>query len=444
MDDSGWPAGLLILAALLLTALLARLASINNSLSRAAAERLRDEQVARANLMLWLFRPRNMLAQTILFAQMTAFAVGGLSAVGLTLALLESAAPLPVLILAPLLIYTFLYLAIYNLTPPYRREESSDRPLPILVWVLVPVHLAFLLPALLLQKLQSLIVSEDDSRAMKEEEILQMVQSETEEGTLEEEEREMIEGVFEFGDTTVREIMIPRIDIICAEVNTSSEDLLKLIQEFRHSRIPIYEERVDHIKGVIYAKDLLHALSVNEPIDIPKIMRPPYFVPENKKIDELLREFKTARVHIAIVVDEYGGTSGLVTLEDVIEEIVGEIQDEYDEEEQLFHWTEDGQMLVADARIDIEDLNLLLNVELPQDGYETLGGFIYNHLGHVPDPKETFQYDRLEMHIVEVIGQRITHVQIRKRVDVSEPAEDKEAAEAGADAVGGSQTGEIA
>jgi len=406
---------------LLFTALLARLASINNSLSRTTLERLQDEQIPRASLMLSLCRPRNLLSQMIVLAQMTVFGFGNLAAISATRAVFsETVAPHVLQVAVPLLAFTFVYLVLYNIVPPYRRDDPSEKPLPRLIWFLPPIYAAFILPAFLMQRIQSLVVSEDDSRAMKEEEILQMVQSETDEGTIEEEEREMIEGVFEFGETTVREIMIPRIDIICAELNTSSPDLLKLIQEYRHSRLPIYEERVDHIKGVIYAKDLLHTLSIGERIDIPKIMRPPYFVPENKKIDELLREFKTARVHMAIVVDEYGGTSGIVTLEDVIEEIVGEIQDEYDEEEQLFHWTEDGQVLVADARMDIEDLNLLLNVEFPQDGYETLGGFIYNLLGHVPDPKETFEYNHMEMHIVEVIGQRITNVQIRKRPPVVE------------------------
>ena len=144
-------------------------------------------------------------------------------------------------------------------------------------------------------------------------------------------------------------------------------------------------------------------------------MRKPYFAPENKKIAELMREFKTNKVHMAIVINEFGGTSGLVTLEDLIEEIVGEIHDEYDEEEQLFHWDEDGHVLVADARLDIDDLNLILNIELPRDGYETLGGFIYNHLGRVPGPEETFVFENLTLWVEEVVGQRITTVRIVKQ-----------------------------
>ena len=265
------------------------------------------------------------------------------------------------------------------------------------------------------QTLQNLLVSETDTKAIKEEELRQIVESETEEGTLEVEEREMIEGIFEFADTTVKEVMIPRIDMVCAELSTSQQEILDLIQESRHSRIPIYRERVDHIEGVVYVKDLLHALSSGQKWDIEELMRAPYFVPETKKIDELLREFKTARIHMAIVVGEYGGTSGLVTMEDLIEEIVGEIQDEYDEEIPLFRWTDDDRILIADARLPIEELNLLLNVDLPQDGYETLGGFIYNHLGRVPSPQESFDFGNLALSIEDVEGQRITTVQIEKR-----------------------------
>ena len=160
---------------------------------------------------------------------------------------------------------------------------------------------------------------------------------------------------------------------------------------------------------------MLLNLATNQPWSIPEIMRTPYFVPENKTLAELMAEFKREKVHMAIVVGEYGGTSGLITMEDIIEEIVGEIQDEYDDEEPLFEWREEGKILVTDARIDIEDLNIVLNVELPQDGYETLGGFIYNVLGHVPQIDENLEHGNLLIEILEVVGQRITQVKITKR-----------------------------
>ena len=386
MDDSEWPRALILLVSLATTVILARLGSIGSSLSRASLERLAEEGVARARLLLSMSGQHDILGQMVTFGQTVAISAGCLALFGLIDPFIGRM-PLPVL-WQVFAISGFVLVAIVlaNLTPTYRRDESSNQPLPRLLIVGYPLYLFFALPTLLLERSQNLFVSETDSKALKEEEIRHLVESEAEKGTIEVEEREMIEGVFDFGDTTVREVMVPRIDMACAEISTERDALLELIHKSRHSRIPIYEGRVDHVKGVVYAKDLLNVLSWGQDWEIARIMRSPYFVPENKKIDELLREFKNERVHMAIVVDEYGGTSGLVTMEDLIEEIVGEIQDEYDEDATLFQWDEEGQILIADARIAIEDLNLLLSVDLPQDGYETLGGFIYNHLGHVPDP----------------------------------------------------------
>ena len=404
------------MASIAVTALLARLGSMGTALSRSTLERLWEENVPRAALLLSMNQPRNLLGQLVALGQTLSIAVG---AVAFSLA----AGPLLYPLIWPPLshwlaaaIFALGSLIIANIVPPYRPEEGAERPIPRSIWIHYPLYLLLLLPAILLKKTQNLFVSEMETRALKEEEFRQIVESETEEGTIEVEEREMIEGIFEFGDTTVKEVMVPRIDMVCAEISTPNDELLALIQETRHSRIPIYRERIDQIEGLVYVKDLLHVLDSGNGWHIQDVMRkPPYFVPENKNIDDLLREFKAAKVHMAIVVGEYGGTSGLVTLEDLIEEIVGEIQDEYDDEVQLHHWQVDGQVLIADARIDIEDLNLLLNVELPQDGYETLGGFIYNHLGHVPDPKETFEFENLLLSIQDVIGQRITTVRIEKR-----------------------------
>ncbi len=415
MDDSEWPEVLILIASLLVTALLARLDSIGSALSRSTLERLRDEGDPRARLLLSIYRPRDVLGQMAIFGQTVVIAIGCVAAVNLT-ASFPYPIPWPILrSVFAVAFFVLISLCISNIIPPYRREEASDSPLPRLLLVCYPLYLLLLLPTLLLQRTRNLFVSETDTRAIKEEGLRQIVQSGTEEGTIEAEERDMIEGIFEFGDTTVKEVMVPRIDMVCAEISMPPKDFLALVQKTRHSRIPIYRERVDHIEGVVYVKDLLSILSTGQDWEIARIMRDSYFVPENKNIDELLREFKNAKVHIAIVVDEYGGTSGLVTLEDLIEEIVGEIQDEYDEETPLFQWREEGQVLTADARIAIEDLNLLLNVDLPQDGYETLGGFIYNHLGQVPNPRDSFTFDNLILSIEDVVGQRITTVRIEKR-----------------------------
>lgn len=403
---------------------------INNALSRSTVEKLAEAGIPRAALLLSMFNPRNVFGQAIAVGQITTLAVG-------CIVFLRVTAPLRDLIQTPwpalegvvsTSVFVFLALLLTSLAPPYRREESSEAPLPRIILAGYPLYLLFLLPGVLLQKAQGMFVSEDDSRAIKEDELRTIVEAETEEGTIEEEERSMIEGVFEFGDTTVKEVMIPRIDMVCGDLSGDKEDILEVVVKSRHSRIPVFEERVDHIKGIVYVKDLLHAVIKDKPWQIQDLMRAPYFVPENKKIDELLTEFKTNRVHMAVVLDEYGGTSGLVTLEDLIEEIFGEIQDEYDDEEPLFEWSDNESTLIADARIGIDDLNLLLNVELPQEGYETLGGFIYNHLGHVPDAGEQFTFAGISLVIQDVIGQRITTVKIEKLSEESPGSESPEPA----------------
>ncbi len=415
MDDSEWLAALVAGVSLVATALIARVGAIGSTISRATLERLRDEAVPRANLLLSMYRPRYALGLTVTFGQSISIAMGGLAFAFLTRSGLNDFAWPLLRDLLSIAAFVLISLLIGNTVSFYMREEGSDRPLPHLIAVYYPLYLLLLAPTLLLLKAQSLFISETDTRAIKEEELRQMVETETEEGTIEEEERDMIAGIFEFGETTVREVMVPRIDMVCAEVSSEPADILSLIQQKRHSRIPIYRERVDHIEGVVYAKDLLELLSKGQSWTPEGAMRQPYFVPENKKIDELMREFNTHKVHMAIVINEFGGTSGLVTLEDLIEEIVGEIHDEYDEEEPLFHWDKDGQVLVADARLDIDDLNMILNIELPRDGYETLGGFIYNHLGRVPGPEETFVFENLTLSVEEVVGQRITTVRIVKQ-----------------------------
>ena len=415
MDDSEWLAALIAAASLVVTALIARIGAIGSTISRATLERLRDEAVPRANLLLSMYRTRYALGLTASFGQSLSIAVGALAFASLAgFGLHEFAWPLLRDMLS-IAAFVLVSLVIVNAISFYRREEGSDRPLPHLIAIYYPLYVLLLAPAVLLLKTRSIFVSETDTKAIKEEELRQIVETETEEGTIEAEERDMIAGIFEFGDTTVKEVMVPRIDMVCAEISSEPAEILALIQEKRHSRIPIYRERVDHIEGVVYAKDLLELLSTGQAWTPENAMRKPYFAPENKKIAELMREFKTNKVHMAIVINEFGGTSGLVTLEDLIEEIVGEIHDEYDEEEQLFHWDEDGHVLVADARLDIDDLNLILNIELPRDGYETLGGFIYNHLGRVPGPEETFVFENLTLWVEEVVGQRITTVRIVKQ-----------------------------
>ncbi|HID88270.1 MAG TPA: HlyC/CorC family transporter [Anaerolineae bacterium] len=243
-----------------------------------------------------------------------------------------------------------------------------------------------------------------------EEEIKTLVDAGEEEGVIEENERDMIYSIFAFGDTMVREVMVPRIDIIALDVNTPLPEAVDRVIEAGHSRIPVYEGSIDNIIGLLYAKDLLAYLrDGHDPPPLRDILRPPYFVPETKKVDDLLRELQQHRIHMAIAVDEYGGTAGLVTVEDILEEIVGEIQDEYDKEEPIFEQIGEREYII-DARMDLDDVNELFGTELSTEAGETLGGLIYSTLGRVPVPGDRLQVDGLQIEVLTVKDRRIGKV----------------------------------
>ena len=247
-------------------------------------------------------------------------------------------------------------------------------------------------------------------------EIRSLLSEDSDRVTLEDEEREMIQSIFSFHDTAVREIMVPRIDMMALDAADPVERVISGVNQARHSRIPVCEGSMDKITGILYAKDLLDLVEGGQFVAADKVvgnlMRPAYFIPESKKIDEVLAEFRTKRIHMAIVIDEYGGTAGLVTLEDVLEEIVGEIEDEFDQEESLFAWLDECTLRV-DPKIDLEDLQELLGITLPAEGSETLGGLIYEAAGKVPETGEQFEVAELAVFVEEVADQRILQVKIR-------------------------------
>jgi len=218
-----------------------------------------------------------------------------------------------------------------------------------------------------------------------EEEIKLMVDAGSEGGAIEDEEKEMIYSIFQFGDTLAREVMVPRIDMVALDIATPLQEAVNVIIQAGHSRIPVYEESIDHIRGLLYAKDLL-VLWRDGRMDRPlkDLLRPAYFVPESKKAVDLLADLQQRKIHLAIVVDEYGGTAGLVTLEDLIEEIVGEIRDEYDINEEEVYQKVGENEYIFDAGIDLDDLNRLLDADLSTEDSDTLGGYIFSKLGKVP------------------------------------------------------------
>jgi putative hemolysin len=247
-----------------------------------------------------------------------------------------------------------------------------------------------------------------------EEEIKTLVDAGEEGGAIEEGEKEMIYSVFKLSDLVVREIMVPRIDVLALEVETPLPKVIEVILSAGHSRIPVYEENIDNIVGLLYGKDLLAVGQTCEPqVALRSLLRPAYFVPEAKKVDDLLAELQQQRVHMAIVVDEYGGMAGIATLEDIMEEIVGEIRDEYDvNEELLFERVSDGEYLF-NARINFGEVTDLLKLGQVETESDTLGGAIYAQLGHVPLPGEKVELSGAQFEVLTVAGRRIRKVRAR-------------------------------
>jgi putative hemolysin len=245
-----------------------------------------------------------------------------------------------------------------------------------------------------------------------QEELRLLVNVGEEEGLIEPDERQMIEGIFSFGDTVVREVMIPRVDIKALEETASLDEALDMVIAHGHSRIPVFHETIDQLIGILYAKDLLKGLKAGQAALLPKdLLRPPHFVPETMKVDALLKDLQTRKVHLAIVVDEYGGTAGLVTIEDLLEEIVGEIQDEYDVEEPSVRFTSDGE-LVTDARVLLDDLNELAGLHLEAEEADRVGGLVYEQLGRVPQVGDEVHIDDVTITVLSVEGLRPRQLQL--------------------------------
>ncbi len=242
------------------------------------------------------------------------------------------------------------------------------------------------------------------------------------EGLIERDERRLIQSIVEFGDTLVREVMTPRPDIVALRAEATLGELRLLLREQTYSRIPVYKESLDNVLGFVFVKDLIQ-LTGAEDRAITSMMRPAYFVPETKKVSDLLKEFQRQQVQIAIVVDEYGGTAGLVTLEDVLEEIVGEIRDEYDEESEPI--TDEGNgVFVFTGKVNIDEVAERLGVDIEPEGFETVGGFVVSHVGRVPTVGERFDIEGLAIEVLEAERRRVNKVRMRKRETQSSDSED--------------------
>ena len=235
---------------------------------------------------------------------------------------------------------------------------------------------------------------------------------------LEEHEVRMIRGVFQLDRTVVREIMVPRVDMIATDISTSISEIADLMIEEGHSKVPIYKDETDQIKGIAHSMDILAQVSASGQQtgtegDLEAFLRPVFFVPESKTLEDLLTDFQDKRIQMAIVIDEYGGVSGLVTVEDLVEEIVGELHDEFDRRESVIRQIEKNEFYM-DAGIDIDDLALTIGTSFAGNGFDTIGGFVLHELGKIPSPGDKFSYNNLSIEVISTVGRRLREIKIIK------------------------------
>lgn len=301
---------------------------------------------------------------------------------------------------------------LFHQNPEYHALKRAGF-LKFTIAILTPiVWLTYNLSKLLLRMVG--ITLSSSAAPITEEEIIDLIDTGEEEGVIQEQEREMIHSIFEFGDLRVRDVMIPRVDMNALKHTAKMSDALKMVVKTGHSRIPVYGKDRDDIVGLIYAKDLLDKLgdeNINE-MPLKDLIREVEFVPEEMALSSLFNDMKSKKNHFAIVADEYGGTAGLVTIEDVLEEIVGEIEDEFDQEEPLAR--EEKGVWIVEGKLNLHDLEDLVEVEFPENGADTVGGLIYLKLGRIPDEGNQIEMSGLVFKVLQVENQRITEIEIRK------------------------------
>ena len=309
---------------------------------------------------------------------------------------------------------TFLILSILEFLIERKILDKSDQA--AITWTGMAAFISFLLSPL--THLMTSVLGEHAEKVsltVTDETLRDWVENEQPESTLEKGEREMIYSIFRFSETMAKEIMVPRMDVLALEVNTTISDARHEFIKAGHSRVPVYEDSIDNVVGLLYAKDLLAVVDGADTIAAQRrLLRQAYFVPEAKKVDELLAEMQSRGVHMVLVVDEYGGVAGVVTLEDIVEEIVGEIRDEYDQsEEKLYEQVDENTYLIL-GRATIDEFNLITDGSLSDEYADTLGGFIYGQLGRVPQPGEVVTDDKFEFTVEQVVARRIIKVKVRK------------------------------
>ena len=385
------------------------------SISRDSIEKLMENKVRGASLIYGIIKNKQHFHLMLLTGRITAMLLGTVCLYSLVFYKgMELGFPDTVSIFVVFVISVSAFIFAEGVLAKIASIGEYENTVSRFAYFLMACHIVLYPVTYLLKRMLSVFIKKNMELAAKEEALIEFVKSESEAGVIEQEEKDMIQGVLDFFDTTVREVMVPRIDMIAVEKGISIDKLISLFKKEGHSRIPVYDGRMDNIVGVFYAKDILPIIAEKgkEDFSITSIMRKAYYVPEKKKISVLLKEFKQNKIHIAIVVDEYGGTAGIVALEDLLEEIVGEIQDEYDQDERDYLWINDCTVLM-DAGLNIDDVNEIIHTDITGEDFDTLAGFIYNQLGVIPEVGEEVKMGDITFSIKEVNGNRISKVLVK-------------------------------
>jgi len=368
-----------------------------------------------------LKNPKQLLASLLTGNTIVNIGIGSLAAsytlINYSNGNLLSHLPLSIVLLIEVVVVTVIILIFGEIIPKtYAISKSAKisnffaKVLKLILTIIYPITFIFYKITEFIMKLNPI---KKEQIFDSEEELKMLAEVGEEEGTLDQEESDMIQSVFEFKNKLVKEILTPRVDVIALESKASLDDIMDLIMKEKFSKIPIFKDNIDNIKGVLYAKDIIPYLTGSRPeIDLLKLSREPYFIPETKPIDDLLKEFKTKKTSIAIVVDEWGGTAGIVTLEDVVEEVMGELRDPYDREEYEIIKKEDGSIII-DGAIKIYDLEENLDVEFPNEReYDTLAGFILDSLGDIPSKGSKVSFNKFIFKVITLDTNRIDKVEV--------------------------------
>src|SRR6266513_87409 len=427
-DTEAWLQFAILLVSLLLCALSSAAETSFTSISRIKLKDLVEEGNQQAIQIEKTLSNPNKFLLTILIVNRVAVIVAASMATVLALRFSHTFGELIATILTSLVVLIFCEIAPKTVAVqnPLRWARAFVKPVRAVSWLLQPVVWTLSAITNTLVRLMGGQVRRPGPFVTEEELRLLLTVGE-EQGVLEEEETEMIHSIFEFADTTVREVMVPRIDVVTLESNATVDEAVDLALQGGHSRIPVYEENIDNIIGVLYVKDMLKQLREgHNNYPVRDLVREAYFVPETKKLDDLLREIQQRRVHMAIIVDEYGSVAGLVTIEDLVEEIVGDIQDEYDREEKLYEQVNENEY-IFNAKISIDEFNEIMGMSLGDTDYETLGGFLYAQLDKIPNVGDTITFENLKFTVLTTRGRRITQVRVvRDQKDQVSPTEQAE------------------